>query len=190
MTMRLSPEERQRIHGAVTAAEERCNAHIAVAIVPASDRYALYPLVWGALAALASGGIAAVLAPHLPLRQGFAIEACVFLATSLIADWWPLRLRLVPRRVRENHARALARREFAARVLSSGERKSGVLIFVSSGERYAEVLADRDVHRRVGTDAWERIVAALLASAKKGRLADGVIAAVDACAARLAASGS
>jgi putative membrane protein len=182
---RLSSEEKRRIHDAVVAAEARCAAHIAVAIVPASDRYALYPLVWGALAALAGGGVLAVFAPHLTLREGFALEAALFLAASLLADWWPLRILLVPRHVRRGHARALAHREFAARILSSNERKSGLLIFVSSGERYVEILADREVHAKVGAEAWERIVAALLACAREGNLANGIVAAIDACAAHL-----
>ncbi|MGH6890126.1 MAG: TPM domain-containing protein [Rhizomicrobium sp.] len=181
--MQLSSEDKSRIHGAVSAAEARVPVHVAVSIVPASDRYALYPIAWGAVATLLAGAIMALAWPRLPLREAFTIEACVFIFFSLLFDWWPLRLKVVPRHVRRQHAQALAHREFAARILASHERKGGMLFFVSLGERYAEILADRDTHAQVGSDAWNRIVADYIATAKRGRIADGVVAAVDACAA-------
>ncbi len=180
--MRLSAEDKSRIHAAVAAAEARCHVHLAVSIVPASDRYALYPLVWGAVIALFAGAAMALAWPHLHLREAFAIEAGVFIVFSLVFDWWPLRLLLVPRHIRARHAQALAHREFAARILASGERKGGVLFFVSLGERYAEIIADRETHARVGEAAWKEIVGNHLAAARQGRIADGIVTAIDACA--------
>lgn len=180
--MRLSAEDKSRIHTAVAAAEARCHVHLAVSVVPASDRYALFPLAWGGVIALFAGGVMALGWPHLHLREAFAIEAGVFIASSLLLDWWPLRLMLVPRHVRGRHAQALAHREFAARILGSSERKGGVLFFVSLGERYAEIIADRETHAHVGEVAWNGIVGNYLATAKQGRIADGIVTAIDACA--------
>jgi putative membrane protein len=184
--MRLAADDKSRIHAAVTAAEARCHVHLAVSVVPASDRYALYPLVWGAVITLLAGAVMALGWPHLHLREAFSIEAGVFIVFSLLFDWWPVRLRLVPRHTRARHAQALAHREFAARILASRERKGGVVFFVSLGERYAEIIADRDTHARVGEAAWNEIVGNYLAAAKQGRIADGIVAAVDACAAVVA----
>ena len=181
MHSQLSADEKARIHAAIDAAEARTHVHVAVSIVPASDRYLLYPLVWSAVVALAAGGALAFARPHLALGEGFAVEAIIFVALSFLLDWWPLRLLLVPRHIRERHAQLLAHREFAARVLASPERKGGVLFFVSLGERYAEILADRDTHARVGAAQWDRIVADYVDSAWRGHVADGIIAAVAAC---------
>ncbi len=60
-----------------------------------------------------------------------------------------------------------------------------MLFFVSLGERYVEVIADRDIHARVPEGIWDRIVADFIAAVKAGRLADGFIAAIEACAAVL-----
>jgi len=184
--MRLSADDKSRIHESIAAEEARCHVHIAVCVVPASDRYALFPLVWGALVTLFAAAVMALGWPHLHLRVAFAVEACVFILSSLLFDWWPLRVLLVPHHIRRRHAQALAHREFAARILASNERKGGVLFFVSLGERYAEILADRETHARVGETAWKQIVGNYLAIAKQGRIADGIIAAIDACAAVIA----
>jgi putative membrane protein len=60
-----------------------------------------------------------------------------------------------------------------------------VLIFVSLGERYAEILADRETHARLGASAWEKILADYMVAAKTGAVADAIIAAVQSCAAIL-----
>jgi putative membrane protein len=179
--MGLSHEDRQRIQAALTAAEARCQVHIAASVVPVSDRYALFPLVWAAAIALVVGGALAIFQSHLSLRMGFAAESASFVVFSVLFDWFPLRLRLVPKRIRHFHARVLAHREFAARILASHELKGGILFFVSLGERYAEIIADRDIHARVGTDTWNKIVADFVTAAKQGRIPDGIVSAIAAC---------
>jgi putative membrane protein len=185
--MRLSENDRHRIQAAVAQAEAQTGTHIATSVVPASDRYGLYPLVWAALFALLCGGLLAMLLPTMSLREGMAIEAAVFVALSVIFDWWPVRLQVVPRHTRHARASAFAHREFAARILSSRSDKGGVLLFVSLGERYAEVIGDRILHARVGAEGWNRIVAALVAAAQSGHLADGIVKAVETCAAEILA---
>ena len=185
--MRLSENDRHRIQAAVAEAEARTGTHIATSIVPASDRYALYPLVWAALFALLCGGMLAMFLPAMSLREGFAIEAAVFVALSLVFDWWPVRLRIVPPHTRHARASAFAHREFAARILASRSEKGGVLLFVSLGERYAEVIGDRMLHARVGAEGWNRIVDALVAAAQSGHLAEGIVKAVETCAAEIQA---
>jgi putative membrane protein len=181
----LSKAERDRIHAATAAVESRTNAAFALTIVPVSERYVLFPLVWGAVLALAATGVLALIRPELGVGFGFVINAALFIVLSLILDWLPLRLMLVPRRAKHAHARQLAHREFAARILANAQHRNGVLFFVSLGERYVEIIADRDIHARVPEGAWDKIVADFIAAVKAGRLADGFIAAIEACAALL-----
>lgn len=185
VTRPLAAEEQERVRAAVAAVERRTSARFALAIVPVSDRYALYPVLWGAAAALVVTGVLALLRPDLAIRTGFLVAAAVFAALALLLEWLPLRLLSVPRRVKHRHARLFAHREFAARILAAAEHRNGVLFFVSLGERYVEVVADRDIHARVASGTWERIVADFVAAVKVGRLAEGFVAAVEACGAVL-----
>lgn len=181
----LTPDERRRIDAAVAALEQRTSAIFALAIVPISDRYLLFPVVWSAIIALVATGVIALLRPELAIGDGFLVDAAVFAVLTFVFDWRPLRLLLVPRRVKHAHARQLAHREFAARVLASAQHRNGVLFFVSLGERYVEVIADRDIHARVGQAAWDKLVADFIAAVRAGRLAEGFIAAIEACGALL-----
>lgn len=182
---KLSKADHDQLHRAIADAELHKGTHIALIVVPASDRYVMYPLAYGALFALALGGALALFWPQVSLRVAFAIEALGFAAFSLLFDWLPLRLRLVPRAIRTARARNLAHREFAARILTT--HRGGLLLFVSLAERYVELLADRSLHALVGQQTWDRIVGELTASARTQPLAEALLAAIASCGAALPA---
>ena len=182
---KLTAAERERIQAAIAAAERNTHARLAFTVVPVSDRYLLYPLLWGALLALLVGGGLAIALPHLALRPAFAILAVIFLGLSLAFDWLPLRLMLVPNHVKRAHAHNLAHREFASRILANREHRGGILLFVSSGERYIQLLADRDLHAKVGEAEWSRIVTDFVARMKRAEMSEGAVAAIASCGAIL-----
>lgn len=181
----LTPAETERVHATAAATEQRTGAHFALVIVRVSDRYALFPIVWAAVLALSATGVLALFRPTLTIGDGFIVDAALFIALALVLDWLPLRLQLVPGSIKRNHARQFAHREFASRILGGAQHRNGVLFFVSLGERYVEVLADREIHERVAPGTWEKLVADFIASVKEIRLADAFVGAVEACGATL-----
>ena len=62
-----------------------------------------------------------------------------------------------------------------------------MLIFASTGERYAEIVADAGINEKVAPKVWDDAVNALVAAIKAGRPADGFVAAIEQCGAVLAA---
>jgi putative membrane protein len=178
--MQLSHENRARVQAALAAAQARTHVRVALMIVPASDHYAMYPLAWAGMIALA------VFWQAIGLRLGFLIEAAAFGLTAMAVEWRPLRLALVPTRLKQMRARNMAHREFAAGILAARDRKEGLLFFASLGERYVEIIASREVHALVGEGAWQRIVAVFAARARAGDLADAFVVAIEACADLLA----
>ncbi|HTP77254.1 MAG TPA: hypothetical protein VMJ73_09765 [Rhizomicrobium sp.] len=183
----FSKNDHERLQRAIAEAESKTGVHLSLVVVPVSDRYVMYPLAYGALFALALGGVIALIWPHTPLRLAFVAEAIAFAAFSLAFDWLPLRLMLVPRAIRRARAQQMAHREFAARILTT--HRGGLLLFVSQGERAVELLADRDLHMRVGQHAWDRIVGEIASGARAKPLAECLLAAVASCSAAIQASG-
>ena len=177
----LSHDERVRLQAAEKAAEARTHARFVAVAVPVSDRYASYPLLYGAAAGLTVLGALALFWPEFSLRAGFIAAAAMFAVVSLLFDWLPLRLLLVPKHIKHAHARSLAHHAFAARVLAQTDRKPGIVFFVSLGERYVEVVTDRDVDLKVPQGIWDEVIADFTRAAKQKRLADGLVAAAEAC---------
>ena len=177
----LTQDEQARIRAAKAAVEQRTSAELAVVVVPVSDRYAYVGLVWAAVAALIVALAAALIAPDLEPLELLAIQLVALVLFALVFDWMPVRLHLVSRHHKNARARQLAHRELAAHILGGGPHRNRVLLFVSLGERYVEVLADRDTHKLAPEGTWDRIVAEFLASVRSGSVADGLLAAIEAC---------
>ncbi|TGV62285.1 TPM domain-containing protein, partial [Mesorhizobium sp. M00.F.Ca.ET.149.01.1.1] len=64
--------------------------------------------------------------------------------------------------------------------------RTGVLVFVSIAERYAEIVADSGIDAKVGQDVWDGMVGELTRHAGEDRLADGFVRAIESVGAVLA----
>jgi putative membrane protein len=181
----LTPAERDRIHAVVTDTKQRTATEFALVIVPASSRYALFPVIWAATISLTATGALALLCPLLSIGHGFLFNAGLFIFLTLIFNWPPLRLWMVPASIKRNYAQQLAHREFASLVLSNLQHRNNLLFFVSFGEHYVEILADREIHNRVAPGTWEKITNDFVVAVRANHLADGFISAVGACGAAL-----
>jgi putative membrane protein len=62
-----------------------------------------------------------------------------------------------------------------------------VLIYVSLGERMAELIADERVSATIAADAWSEPMGALVEALHRGELKNGLAGAVSACGTLLAA---
>ncbi len=184
--MKLTKRAHEALRGVTAAAEKRTSARIAVVTVPVSDRYDLYPLVFGAVVGFLVFSVLAGFFHHLALREAFLITAAVAGAATLALEIMTLRLMIVPRHAKNWECWELAHRAFASRILAQNDRKTGICLFVSLGERYVEVVTDRDVDLHIPQTIWDAIIQEFLAEAKQGRLGTALPKAVDACATVLA----
>ena len=186
----LELEDRQRVAAATAEIHRRTGVETVVIVMRASDRYALYPILWASLGAVIAMVALGLFCPRLPLRSAALLQALVLLALALAFDWMPLRMRLVPRHTSHSLAHALARREFAAHAMAGDPGRKLILLFVSLAEHYVEVIADRATHLAAAEDAWETIVTEFVRAAKTGHLADALVEAVQRCGAAAEAPGA
>jgi putative membrane protein len=97
-----------------------------------------------------------------------------------------IRFRIVPKRRLWGRAHAEAMHQFLAQGIHLTEQRTGVLIFASVAERYAEIVADSGINAKVQPDVWSKAVAAMISAIKDGRPGDGFVAAVELCGEQLA----
>jgi uncharacterized membrane protein len=67
-----------------------------------------------------------------------------------------VRFRVVPKRAMHRRAQAEAMRQFLAQGLHFTEGRTGVLIFASVAERYAEIVADSGINARLDRTSGRR----------------------------------
>ena len=181
----FTAEEQQRIDGAMAAIKRDTSADLCVVVTRVSDRYSLYPVASGAIAAILIGAIVSLLRPQTASRTVIAIQLWSLIVLTLVFDWLPIRLQLVPKRVKHTHAWQLAHREFNAHTIANPNQPHRILLFVSLGERYVEIVADHQTHALAPDGTWNKIVDEVLATVRAGHVADGVLAAIAACSAIL-----
>jgi putative membrane protein len=181
----LTADERRQIDTAITAVEQSTRADLDVMVTRASDRYSLYPVAWAGFCALTVAGIAAVLRPGLNGRSVIIVQLLVLIVTTALCDWMPIRLWLVPTHVKHSHARQMAHREFRAHFAGNKATRECILFFVSLGEHYVEIIADDETHARVQSNIWNKMIGDFTAAVADGRVADGLLGAIESCGAIL-----
>jgi len=188
---RLDATDRQRIASAIRDAEAATSGEIYCVLARSSGSY-LFPAiaVFGAFMLALSLASALVLewlwiGMRLPVFAALQILAagCAF---AVLSAFPRLQVRLVPRRLQYRQAHGHAVRQFLAHNVHVTQARTGVLIFVSIAERYAEVVADAGINQRVDQKQWDDIVAGLVEHARKARLGDGFVTAVGQAGALLA----
>ena len=173
----LSDADRDRIRKAVAAAELRTAGEIFTVVAAASDDYRSIPLLWATLVALVTP-LPLILLTRLPALEIYLAELAVFIGLAVILSWGGMTRFVVPKRVKRERAHGRAVEQFLAHGLHTTEARTGVLIFVSLAERYAEIIADAGIAGKVGAGVWDEALQKLLAEVKAGRLADGLVAAI------------
>lgn len=182
----MTDNDRTRIRDAIGAAEKRTSGELVTVVAGASDDYYYIPTLWAAvLALLVPTGL--FLAGLLPgVEALLAGQMGGFIALALLFQWTPLKMRLVPRAVREERAGRLAREMFFECGLHKTRNATAILIFVSVAERYVEILADHGIDEKVDPAIWQTAVAAITHQVKAGRVADGFVKAIADCGGVLA----
>jgi putative membrane protein len=173
----VSDADQQRIADAITQAESKTSGEIVAVVAAESASYLYAPVLWAALVALA------VPFPFIfwtwwPIQHIYLLQLLVFAALATLFTYRPIRLALVPRSVKHARAHRRAVEQFLAQNLHTMPGHTGVLIFVSVAEHYAEIIADNGIHAKVSEGTWTSIVADLTRSIGEGRAGDGFVDAI------------
>ena len=134
----FSAQEEQRIAEAIVAAERSTSGEIIAVIAAESDSYLYAPFLWASIIALLVPWPLIVLT-WLPVQWIFLAQLLVFLVLLLVFLPQRVRLSLVPQSVKHLRAHRRAVEQFLVQNLHTTSGRTGVLIFVSVAERYAEV---------------------------------------------------
>jgi putative membrane protein len=182
----FSKDDKAAIAEAISRAESTTSGEIVVVVASASGRYFAIGVMWAALAAL-TVPLPLIWLTKWPVEHIYLAELAVFAIGVLLTQWEPLRLALVPTPVKRARAHQRAVEQFVVQNLHTTKGRTGVLIYVSFAERFAEVIADDGIYKKAPPKTWEQMVRELTHHLGRGARKEGLIAAIDACGKILAA---
>ena len=196
--MRLSEADHRRVSDAIAAAEAHSDGEIIAVSTDLSDSYHDVALHWAVLVLIAVLAWAAWRPDWLQWWHSFffggwhadpslgellfflmALAVLKFTAVLLILKYMPLRLALTPGATKSRRVRRRAITVFKAGAERRTVGRTGVLIYLSMGEHRAEIVADEAITKVTTPETWGEAMAALLVEVKEGRIADGMVAAIE-----------
>jgi putative membrane protein len=175
----FTPEQERQISDAISAMEQKTSGEILAVIAARSDSYLYVPFLWAALIALLVPW-PMIYFTWAPVTWIYLVQLIVFFVLLALFLPQPIRLSLVPASVKRLHAHRRAVEQFLAQNLHTTEGRTGVLIFVSVAEHYAEIIADSGIHDRVPPGTWQEIVDRLTHDIGKGDPAQAFVNAINA----------
>jgi len=201
--LRLSEADRERVGAAVSAAEHGTDGEIVTIVTEQSDAYHDVGLHYALAAVLLVAALAAFVPAIVDVPAGWLVggwslpsaghalfalmllQTLVFLVVRYALAWMPLRLALTPRATRARRVRRRAVQYFKVGAERRTVARVGILLYLSLGERMAEIVADEAIHKAVPPERWGDAMAALVAEVRHGRAGEGMAAAVAAIGAIL-----
>lgn len=211
MATRMTPQDLDRIAGAVAQAEKTTAGEIFCVLTPEVSDYRETPLVWAAATALVLPA-AALFAGFRPemltrlfggwsvghasaldgailsaLSTYIALQLVVFVVAALVVSIPAVRRALTPGSLKAARVKRAAMEQFLSHGLHLTRDRTGVLIFAALAEHRVEVIADEGIYKAAPNTVWDEVVADLVGGLKAGKVADGFVAAVTRTGAILAA---
>ena len=187
----LSQSEHARLAEVIRQAERKTSGEIFCVLCRSSDDYFLPASFVLACMSILSTVLVGVYA-HL---MWIALDALTLLACQIAALALGLaiirikpglRPWLLPKSLCYRRAHGNALRQFLAHNIHATQDRTGILIFVSLAERYAEIIADTGISEKVGQDEWNTIVGSMTEKIAAGQVADALEGAAQRAGALLA----
>jgi putative membrane protein len=175
----FSSDEQTTIEEAISRAEKKTSGEIIVVVAIASAGYFAYALTWAALLALLAWPL--IYLTNWPVEFIYLVQLGAFLLGALILQWEAPRFAVVPGSIKRARAHQKAVEQFLAQNLRTTKGRTGIRIYVSVAERYAEVIADEGIYRKMPQETWNGVVDALTTHLGRGQRVKGFVTAIEAC---------
>ena len=174
---KLSKHDRTRIGEAIRAAEVNTAGEIYVVVAGEAAEFLSIPVLWAAVVALIVPWPLYLLT-NLASGTILLLQVFTFVAIATVASHNQIRHRLVPASIAAAAARKAAQAQFMAHGVHLTAERTGILIYVALADRRVEIVADDGINRRVAQSELDKLAQEVVAAARSGTLADGLVSAV------------
>ena len=194
--LKLSEDDHAKVSAAIAAAEAKSDGEIIAIAADQSDAYHDVGLHYAVLVLFLVLAFFAIWPDQLELwwtrLMGWTTEPSMrqlltlllglallkFLAVLFVLKWRPLRLLLTPGSTKTRRVRRRAVMLFKTGAERRTIGRTGILIYLSMGERRAEIVGDEAITEVTTPETWGEAMTALIQEVKAGRPGDGIVSAV------------
>lgn len=175
--------QRDQISAAICSAEKSTNGEIFAVFAKESDNYFFISFfIW--TVAIFFTSIIAAYGIHwfwhdVPLHYFASTVLAIHLLGLFYLSILPqLRLLITPAAIKNRICHANAVRQFLAQNINRTKKRTGILLFISQAEHYAEVISDIKIVEKVPAEIWTDIVKGMMTKAREGHLTEAYLEAI------------
>lgn len=176
--------ERDRISIAIREAEKTTTGEIFAVFTKESDSYFFISFfIWTAVIFFLT--IIAAFGLHwgwhdIPLHYFATVALIIHLLGLFYLSVMPaLRMAITPEAIKKRICHGNALRQFLAQNINRTTKRTGILLFISLAEHYAEVIADTKISDKVPVETWTSIVNGMIKQARNKDLTGAYIEAIE-----------
>lgn len=177
----LTDNEKQIIRNKIAEVEKGTQGEIITVLANTSDNYLYIPTLWAALLALSIPGINFLFNEPLHSVLLYQVQVLIFILASFLFQLQKIKMHLIPQRIKHYRASLVAHEQFIAHGLHRTKNRTGILIYVSVGERYVEIIADEGINSKIESHFWQEIIDEFTNSIKRKQVCNGFVYAIEHC---------
>jgi putative membrane protein len=193
---KFSEEQKSKIEKAVKNLEARTSGEMVPYIVPGSDSY-IEGTLYAIISFLCIGIILIIGASLLWLLPAGVtiIQILIFLLILMVVGFiltyfFPaFRIQMVSNNTIEQRVMQRAEEAFLEREIFNTKKRIGILLFISVLERKVLILSDAGINKHVDNSEWQHIVDDVIKYIKINNTDEGIVSAIEQCAAILVEKG-
>jgi len=185
---RFTPEELERIKAAVREAESKISGEIVPVFVEKSSNYTIANYRAALIGAAAVFFLIVIFdryVPSLAVYDPVLIFTLVMLGgfiAALKAHYInPVKRLMLSQSYMDQATRKRAENAFLEEEVFHTRQRTGIMIFISFFEHEVIVMADKGISKVVDQKEWDAIVKTIIDHVKKGKITDGIVAAITRC---------
>lgn len=177
--MDISQAEQAKIRKAITKVEKNTSAEVFAVLTNQSDDYlyvaSFFLTLWILIISVLLSLWMQWYSYQIPIAYVITAQLASFISGFLLLKLVPkLQIFIAPTKIKHRRARANGIKQFLAHGIHNTKGRTGILVFVSLQERYAEILVDTAIEEKVGRDFWLRRIEALIGQCKKQEVIEGI----------------
>lgn len=187
---RFSDKDLEKIKAAVKEAESKISGEIVPVFVEKSGFYTIAnyrAAMMGAASVFLFVIILDRYVPSVPIYFYDLLTIFIFVviggvAAALITNFVdPIKKWMLSQSHLDQATRKRAENAFLEEEVFNTRHRTGIMIFVSFFEHEVIVMADRGISKVVDQKEWDKIVAVIIQNVRMGKVADGIVLAIQRC---------
>jgi putative membrane protein len=181
MVMNLTDIEKQQISKEIENLEEKSSAELIAVITNKSSSYKYETIIISSIIC-AFVSLLLIISSEITGIKLFQWQTITFfLSYFIFFQFDSLILKVLPKSYKYEKASTYANKQFSNLGLQTTKTKQAIMFFVSSEEKFVEIITDSKIKEKIKDNYWQDIINEFIKDVKNKQISNGYLKAIKSC---------